>query len=141
LAATVAMALHLRHNRSVGFCYNRKEAKTHGEGGQLVGAELKGRVLILDDVMTAGTAINEAVSYIAASPGASLAGVCIALDRQERISDEDSRSTVTVVSSRLGVPVLSVVGLDQIILYMEEKGGYSDQIEGMKGYREKYGAA
>lgn len=134
------MALHLRHNRSVGFCYNRKEAKTHGEGGSLVGAELNGRVLILDDVMTAGTAINEAVSYISASPGASLAGVCIALDRQERISDEDSRSTVSVVSNRLGVPVLSVVGLDQIIVYMEEMGGYSKEIAGMKEYRQQYGA-
>ncbi|UZJ51124.1 hypothetical protein CBS101457_000444 [Exobasidium rhododendri] len=140
LAATVAMALHLQHNRSVGFCYNRKEAKAHGEGGTLVGAELKGKVLILDDVMTAGTAINEAVSFISASPEASLAGVCIALDRQEKISDEDNRSTVAVVSSRLGVPVLSVVGLDQIIIYMEEKGGYSDEIASMKGYREQYGA-
>lgn len=140
LAATVAMALHLHHNRSVGFCYNRKEAKTHGEGGVLVGAELKGRVLILDDVMTAGTAINEAVSYISSSSEATLAGVCIALDRQERISDEDNRSTVGVVSNRLGVPVLSVVGLDQIILYLEEKGGYSKEIAGMKQYREQYGA-
>lgn len=105
-----------------------------------MGAELKGRVLILDDVMTAGTAINEAVSYISASPGAKLAGVCIALDRQERASDEDSRSTVGVVSGRLDVPVLSVVGLDQIILYMEEKGGYSKEIEGMKEYRKRYGA-
>lgn len=135
------MALHLKHNRSVSFCYNRKEAKTHGEGGVLVGAELKGRVLILDDVMTAGTAINEAVAYITASPEASLAGVCIALDRQERISDDDDRSTVTAVSSRLGVPVLSVVGLDQIILYMQEQGGYSREIEGMNEYRSRYGAA
>jgi orotate phosphoribosyltransferase len=140
LAATVAMALHLQHGRSVGFCYNRKEAKAHGEGGTLVGAELKGRILILDDVMTAGTAINEAVSFITASPQASLAGVCIALDRQEKINDEDNRSTVGVVSDRLGVPVLSVVGLDQIILYMEQKGGYSEEIAGMKGYRAQYGA-
>jgi orotate phosphoribosyltransferase len=106
---------------------------------ELVGAELKGRVLILDDVMTAGTAINEAVAFIDASPQATLAGVCIALDRQERINDNDNQSTVTVVSNRLGVPVLSVVGLDQIILYMEEKGGYTNEIEGMKGYRSKYG--
>jgi orotate phosphoribosyltransferase len=133
------MALHLQHNRSVGFCYNRKEAKTHGEGGVLVGAELKGRVLILDDVMTAGTAINEAVSYISASPEATLAGVCIALDRQEKITDDDDRSTVGVVSDRLKVPVLSVVRLDQIIVYMEEKGGYTSEIENMKEYRSRYG--
>lgn len=135
------MALYHKYNRSVGFCYNRKEAKAHGEGGILVGAELKGKVLILDDVMTAGTAINEAVSFISAAPNATLAGICIALDRQERITDEHSLSTVSVVSERLGVPVLSVVGLDQIIVYLEEKGGYSKEIAGMKEYRERYGAS
>jgi orotate phosphoribosyltransferase len=133
------MALQLQHNVNVGFCYNRKEAKTHGEGGTLVGAPLRGRVLILDDVMTAGTAINEAVSFINAAEGATLVGVCIALDRQERISDEDPRSTVQVVTERLQVPVMSVVGLDQIIAYMEGRGGYDTEISGMKAYRDEYG--
>lgn len=139
LAATVAMALQLDHGVSVGFCYNRKEAKTHGEGGTLVGARLQGRVLVLDDVMTAGTAIHEAVGYIAAAEGARLCGVCIALDRQERMSEEEERSTVGVVAERLGVPVLSVVGLDQIIAFMEQRGGYEREIEGMKAYRARYG--
>lgn len=133
------MALQLQHNINVGFCYNRKEVKTHGEGGVLVGAPLEGRVLILDDVMTAGTAINEAVSYITAADDAQLVGVCIALDRQERINDQDPRSTVDVVADRLNVPVLSVVGLDQIIAFMEGRGGYEKEIEGMKDYRAKYG--
>lgn len=133
------MALQLQHGLSIGFCYNRKEAKAHGEGGTLVGAPLTGRVLVLDDVMTAGTAINEAVGFIDAATGAELAGVCIALDRQERISDDDDRSTVEVVAARLGVPILSVVGLDQIIAYMEGRGGYDKEIDGMKDYRAKYG--
>lgn len=141
LAATVAMALKLDHGINVGFSYNRKEAKTHGEGGTLVGAPLKGRVLILDDVMTAGTAINEAVSFIEAAQDATLVGVCIALDRQERINDEDARSTVEVVSQRLNVPVLSVVGLDQIITFMESRGGYDREITGMKEYRKRYGGS
>lgn len=133
------MALKIEHGLSVGFCYNRKEAKTHGEGGTLVGAPLRGNVLILDDVMTAGTAINEAVDFIKAAEDATLAGVCIALDREERISDDDERSTVAVVSQRLNVPVLSVVGLDQIIKYMEQQGGFQREIDGMKEYRVKYG--
>ena len=135
------MALSLHHGINVGFSYNRKEAKTHGEGGTLVGAPLKGRVLILDDVMTAGTAINEAVSFINAAKDATLVGVCIALDRQERINDEDERSTVEVVSQRLDVPVLSVVGLNQIIAFMESRGGYETEITGMKEYRKRYGGS
>lgn len=135
------MALKLHHGINVGFSYNRKEAKIHGEGGTLVGAPLKGRVLILDDVMTAGTAINEAVSFIEMEQDATLVGVCIALDRQERINDEDERSTVEVVSQRLNVPVLSVVGLDQIITFMEGRGGYDTEITGMKEYRKRYGGS
>ncbi|PWN90070.1 orotate phosphoribosyltransferase [Acaromyces ingoldii] len=141
LAATVAMALQLQHGINVGFTYNRKEAKTHGEGGTLVGASMKGkRVLVLDDVMTAGTAINEAVAYIAAEKDAKLVGVCIALDRQERIKEDDTEGTVDMVSKRLGVPVLSVVGLDQIIAFLEARGGYEKEIESMKDYRARYGS-
>ena len=104
------MALAKNHGRDVNFCFNRKEAKTHGEGGNLVGAPLKGRVLVVDDVITAGTAINEAVDIINAQPDAKLEAVVIALDRQERASEESPESAIMQVEKRLGIKVLTVYG-------------------------------
>lgn len=144
LAATTAMALSRDHGIDKGFVFNRKEAKAHGEGGSLVGAPLRGKVLVIDDVMTAGTAIGEAVSIIenasTAEAPAHLAGIVIALDRQERAAETDPRSTVTTVRERYGVPVTAVVTLDQILLFLQAAGGFERQIEGMKAYRAQYGA-
>ena len=145
LAACTALALSRDHGIDVGFCYNRKEAKTHGEGGSLVGAPLKGqRILVIDDVMTAGTAIGEAVSIIEANAGGDqntkMVGIVIALDRQERATEESTESTVEMVTKRYGVPVVPVVTLEDIIKYMEGRGGYDSAIQGMKEYRERYGA-
>ncbi|PKI85710.1 hypothetical protein MVES1_000025 [Malassezia vespertilionis] len=141
LVAATAMALAKNHGKDVPFCFNRKEAKTHGEGGNLVGAPLRGRVLVIDDVITAGTAINEAVVIINSQHNARLTAVVIALDRQERASEESNESAIMQVEQRLGVKVYSVVTLSQIIEHMKHTRGEEtkDDIEGMLAYREKYG--
>lgn len=141
LVAATALALAKNHGRDVAFCFNRKEAKTHGEGGNLVGAPLKGRVLVVDDVITAGTAINEAVDIINAQPDAKLIGVVIALDRQERASEDTQESAIMQVEKRLGIKVYSVVTLDQIIKHMEQTRGDAARadIESMQEYRKRYG--
>jgi orotate phosphoribosyltransferase len=145
LAAATAMALQLNHGIDVGFCFNRKEAKTHGEGGSLVGAELKGRVLILDDVITAGTAINEAMDILASQPAAELAGVVIALDRQEKSQKDGvpgTTSAITEVEKRYNTTVFSVVTLDQIIEFMNrDKEQYGEKIAQMVAYRAQYGTS
>lgn len=135
------MALSLSqapHSLDLGFSFNRKEKKTHGEGGSLVGAPMKGkRVIILDDVITAGTAINEAVDIIKAE-GGHLCGIVIALDRQEKVTETDSVSAVGAVAERLGTKVTSVVNLNQVIAFLEGKG-MSKEVDGMKEYRSRYG--
>ena len=143
LVAATAIALAKNHGRDVNFCFNRKEAKTHGEGGNLVGAPLKGRVLVVDDVITAGTAINEAVDIINAQPDAKLEAVVIALDRQERASEESPESAIMQVEKRLGIKVYSVVTLDQIIKHMEQTRGEEARkdIESMVDYRARYGTS
>ncbi|CAO1617588.1 unnamed protein product [Jaminaea pallidilutea] len=139
LAAAVSLVLSQSpHNLDIGFAFNRKEAKTHGEGGSLVGCPMKGkRVIILDDVITAGTAINEAVDIIKAEQG-TLEGIVIALDRQEKVKEDDERSAVGAVEERLGTKVVSVVNLDQVITFLETKG-MSQEVQGMKDYRARYG--
>ncbi|CAD6968811.1 unnamed protein product, partial [Tilletia controversa] len=115
------------HNVNVGFAHNRKEAKTHGDGGSLVGASLKGkRVLIIDDVITAGTPINESTAILATQPGAKLVGICIALDRQERAAADDDvpdkRSAIQKGEQNYGVKVTSVCTLENIITYLRQQG-------------------
>ncbi|WFD32444.1 hypothetical protein MSPP1_003491 [Malassezia sp. CBS 17886] len=141
LVTATAIALAKNHGRDVPFCFNRKEAKTHGEGGNLVGAPLTGRVLVVDDVITAGTAINEAVDIINAQPDAKLQAVVIALDRQERAKEDSPESAIMQVEDRLHVKVHSVVTLAQIIRHLEETGGEAKQkdIASMRAYRERYG--
>ena len=143
LVAATALALSKNHGRDANFCFNRKEAKTHGEGGNLIGAPLKGRVLVIDDVITAGTAINEAVDIINAQEDAKLVGVVIALDRQERASDDTTESAITQVEKRLGIKVYSVVTLEQIIKHMETTRGDAARadIESMQAYRQRYGSS
>lgn len=121
----------------VGYTYNRKEKKDHGEGGTLVGAPLKGkRVLILDDVITAGTAIREAVSIIQGE-GGKLIGAAVNLDRQEKGKTE--QSGIQEVERDYGVPVISVITMSDIIAYIRVKGGMSKELEGMEGYRAQWG--
>ena len=135
LAALTASALAERHARDVPFAYNRKEAKNHGEGGLLVGAPLRGRVLIVDDVITAGTAIRESVDIIRGH-GATPAAVLIALDRQERGAGE--RSAVQEVEATFGLPVISVLKLADLACHLEASGD-SARLAAVQEYRARYG--
>jgi orotate phosphoribosyltransferase len=136
LAAAAGIALADHHGRDLPYAFNRKEAKDHGEGGVIVGSPLHGRVLILDDVITAGTSVGESVEIIRGQ-GAEPAGVVIALDRRERASDE--RSAVDAVRERYGIPVLSIVDLDDLIGYLAEGGGLAEQLDAVRAYRARYG--
>lgn len=137
LAAVTAVALADEHGLDVPFAYNRKEAKSHGEGGTLVGAPLVGRVLIIDDVITAGTAVREVIAMINAA-GAELAGVVIGLDRQERGAGE--RSAIQEVEQDYSVPVLSIIEMSHIIDYLTaEADGPDETVTAMQAYRENYG--
>lgn len=123
----------------IGFTYNRKEKKDHGEGGMTVGSDMKGkRVLILDDVITAGTAINEAYDIIKQA-GGTVAGIALALDRQETTVTDSERSAVQAVSERFGVPIVSVINLNVIIDHLSKTGLVSlEQLEQIKQYKSQY---
>ena len=136
LAAATSIALADHHQRNVPWCFNRKEAKDHGEGGNLVGAGLSGRVLVIDDVITAGTAIRESVEIIQAA-GATLTGVVIALDRQER--GNDKRSAIQEVEESLGIRVTSIVTLANVLEYLQDRKGYDREVASIQAYREEYG--
>jgi orotate phosphoribosyltransferase len=137
LAAATVVALADHHGLDIPFAYNRKEAKTHGEGGLLVGAPLEGRVLVIDDVITAGTAVREVIAMIAEA-GAELAGVAIGLDRQERGAGE--LSAIQEVERAYQVPVLSIINMSHLIDYLENSDSdFADVLADMKEYRERYG--
>ena len=137
LAAACGIALARDHDRDVPWAYNRKEAKDHGEGGMLVGAPLRGRVLIVDDVITAGTAVRESLALIRAAD-AQPAGVLVALDRQERGAGR--LSATQELTAEHGIPVIAIVGLEDLMGYA---GGHPDlrgQRERLAAYRVQYGA-
>jgi orotate phosphoribosyltransferase len=136
LAAATAVALNEYHQRNVPYAFNRKEAKDHGEGGTIVGAPLCGKVLVIDDVISAGTSVRESISIIR-SAGAETAGVVIALDRQERGSGE--LSAVQQVESEYGIPCTSIAGLDDLIRYLESKPIENMDLKAIQQYRERYG--
>ncbi len=140
LAAVTAAALADHHDLDMPYSFNRKEAKTHGEGGNIVGAPLSGDILIIDDVITAGTAIREVMGLIEQS-GARAGGGIIALDRQERGQGE--QSAIQEVQSQYGVPVVSIVSLEQVLTYLEEQSGsdLSSHAEAVRAYRDRYGIA
>jgi len=136
LATATSIALADHHRRNVPWCFNRKESKDHGEGGNLVGAGLNGRVLVIDDVITAGTAIRESVDIIQAA-GSELAGVVIALDRQERGRDE--RSAIQEVEESYGITVTSIVRLEHLLEYLQAQPGREQEVEKILSYRRQYG--
>jgi orotate phosphoribosyltransferase len=136
LAAAAGIALADHHDRNVPWCFNRKETKAHGEGGNLVGAGLTGRVLIIDDVITAGTAIRESIDIIQAA-GAAPAGVVIALDRQER--GRDARSAIQEVEETLGIRVISIVQLEHLVQYLLDRADRAEEVEKILAYRTQYG--
>ena len=136
LGAAIAIALERDHGRDVPFCFNRKEAKDHGEGGTTLGAPLAGRVVIVDDVISAGTSVNESVAIIR-NAGATPAGVLISLDRQER--GQGVLSAAQEVRERHGIPVFSIIALEHIIEYLTT-AGRTELLDAMAAYRSQYGA-
>jgi orotate phosphoribosyltransferase len=138
LVTITAAALAERHQRSVPFAFNRKEAKDHGEGGRIVGSPLRGRVLIVDDVITAGTAIRESIEIIR-TLGATPAGVLLALDRQERASGSDF-SAVQEVRNEFAIPVVAVINLSDLMHHVS-RTGQAGELSSMRKYRERYGLA
>ena len=139
LATATAVALAGRHGRDLPWVFNRKESKDHGEGGNLVGAPLAGRVLVVDDVITAGTAIRESVGIIRAA-GAAACGVLLALDRQERGRGE--RSAVQEVEQEFGLPVVSIITLTDLLKDLGSRAGVDQgRLGAMRDYRERYGIA
>lgn len=136
LVTTTAVALADQHQRDLPWAFNRKEAKHHGEGGHIVGAPLKGRVLIVDDVITAGTAIRESVDIIRAA-GASPAGIVLALDRQEK--GTSTLSAVQEIEQQYGLPVASIIKLADLIDHLRNDAKSSDNLNAVQQYRETYG--
>ena len=136
LVATTATALWEKYQRDVPYCFNRKEAKDHGEKGQTVGASLAGRVLIVDDVISAGTSTRESVATIR-SAQANAVAVAIALDRQER--GQGSTSALRDVEREFGLRVLSVVTLDDVVTYLQDQPDTSETVTNIELYRESYG--
>ncbi len=135
LAAVTAAALYDEHGIDTPYAFNRKEAKTHGEGGSIVGAPLAGKVMVIDDVITAGTAIRESVEIIHAA-GAELAGVIVALDRQERGQGE--LSAIGEVEREFGVPVISIATVADLMTLLESRGE-TQTLEAMRDYQRRYG--
>ena len=136
LAATTAVALADQHKLDVPWCFNRKEAKDHGEGGSLVGAPLAGDVLIIDDVITAGTAIREVMQIINAQQ-AKAAGVLIALNREERGNGE--LSAIQEVERDFGIPVVSIVSLTQVLEFLADDPQLKQHLPAVEAYRAQYG--
>lgn len=138
LGCTTATSLARSHDKNVPFCYNRKEAKDHGEGGNLVGAPLAGKVLIVDDVITAGTAIRESIDLINAA-GATPAGVLIALDRQEKGKGE--LSAIQEITKEYKLPVYAIINLDDLHLYIESQQDLSAHLAAISNYRHQFGVS
>ncbi len=138
LVAAAAIALAEHHGRDLPWCCNRKEAKDHGEGGTIIGAPLKGRVLIVDDVITAGTAVRETMELLARHE-ATPAGAIIALDRQERGQGE--LSAVREVERAHGIPVIAIATLNDLVAYLAERPEYAESLATLRAYRERYGIA
>lgn len=138
IASATAISLFEHHQRDVPYCFNRKEKKQHGEGGNLVGADLKGRIMLVDDVITAGTAIRESMDIVEAN-GASLAGVLIALDRQEKGKGE--LSAIQEVERDYNASVIAIVTLNDLISYLAAQPGQEENLAKVSAYRAQYGIA
>ena len=136
LAAATAVALAEHHNLDVPYCFNRKEAKSHGEGGTIVGAPLEGRVLIIDDVITAGTAIREVMAMVDLAE-AQAVGVVIGVDRKERGNSD--QSAIQEVEAEFSIPVASIIDIDDILAYLDGKPDKQALVQQIEAYRQEYG--
>ncbi len=137
LASATSIALYRNYQRNLPWVFNRKEAKDHGEGGNLVGAPLVGKTLIIDDVITAGTAIREVMEILAAHPKAQLCGVSVALDRQEK--GQGDQSAIQELQAEYGVPVVAIITLDNLLEFIETEPKLAQHLPAVKAYREQYG--
>ncbi|WP_428241350.1 orotate phosphoribosyltransferase [Gynuella sp.] len=137
LAVSTAVALQRDYQINTPYVFNRKEKKDHGEGGSLVGAELQGQVLIVDDVITAGTAIREVMDIISRYPASVPAGVLVMIDRQEK--GRSDLSAVQEVERDFGIPVISIISLDNIVEYLRERPDMKTELESIYAYREQFG--
>ncbi|MBE0439981.1 MAG: orotate phosphoribosyltransferase [Gammaproteobacteria bacterium] len=138
LASTTVIALSDHHSKDVPYVFNRKEKKDHGEGGQLVGAELTGNVLIIDDVISAGTSVRESVAIITAQQ-ATPAGVIIALDRQEKGQGE--LSAIQEVEAEHTIPVVSIICLDDLLTFLQNNADFAEHLAAVEAYRSQYGVS
>ncbi len=137
LASTMAIAFQEQHQTNYPFCFNRKEIKDHGEGGITFGAEINGRVLIIDDVISAGTSIRESIEIISAK-GATTVAAVVAVDRQER--GERTLSAIQEVEQLHNIKVINIVSLDNIITYLFEQGDMLDHLDAINEYKQQYGS-
>ena len=138
IATATAVALYDQHNQDTPYCFNRKEKKDHGEGGNLVGSALEGKVMLVDDVITAGTAIREAMDIVQAN-GAELSGVLIALDRQEKGKGE--LSAIQEVERDFGAKVVSIVSLNDVITFLKDDDTFKEYLPKVEAYRSEFGVA
>lgn len=139
LVCATAIALAEQHGRDVPYAFDRKEIKPHGEGGKIIGAAIYGRVLVIDDVISAGASTREAAALIAAAEQASLAGLVVALNRRER--GQGSATAAAEIEADYGVPTSAVITLDTLIEYLMEQSGRSEELAAMQAYREAYGVS
>jgi orotate phosphoribosyltransferase len=138
IATATAVALYDHHQQDTPYCFNRKEKKDHGEGGNLVGSALEGKVMLVDDVITAGTAIREAMDIVQAN-GAELSGVLIALDRQEKGKGE--LSAIQEVERDFGAQVVSIVSLNDVIIFLKDDDTFKAYLPKVEAYRSEFGVA
>ncbi|KAI8877309.1 orotate phosphoribosyltransferase [Backusella circina FSU 941] len=138
LVCATAIALQNEYQKEAPFSFNRKEKKDHGEGGNIVGTALKGKIVVVDDVITAGTAINESIEIIRDN-SASLSGVLVAVDRAEVAPDGSGKSAIQAVEEKNNVQVRAIISMDHIMEYMEEKGTFESELKLMKEYKAQYG--
>ena len=136
LVCTLSIALAQHHQIDLPYAFNRKEIKDHGEGGQLVGAHLKGNALIVDDVITAGTSVNESIQIFKQSQ-ASACGVLIALDRQERL--ENNQSAIQIIEDTYKIPVISIINFSHIAMYVSDLNEFSSNQQQIIDYRQQFG--
>ncbi len=137
LVAAVSITLCEHFGRDLPYCFNRKESKDHGEGGSVIGAALNGRVLIVDDVVSAGTSVRESLSIIS-DAGARAVGLVVSVDRQER--GPDQRSAIQAIQEDLGLRVISIVSLDDLVAFLQTDAARAGDLERVRAYRQQYGA-
>mgnify|MGYP000182672613 CR=1 FL=1 len=135
LASSTSIALSDK-SRNIPYSFNRKETKNHGEGGEIIGSSIKGGVLVIDDVISAGTSINESYKLIHKN-GAKIAGVIVAIDRQEK--GENALSATQEIAKKYSIPVISIITLEDIIHYLEVANSFSNELELIKRYQNTYG--